>query len=77
MELQCDLDCMQEWCKIWLLNLNLEKRKVMHIGKSLNTTYKMEVSGFPGSCIDPYEVNSEKDLGLWTTSSLKPSLQCD
>ena len=24
MELQCDLDYMQEWCKIWLLNLNLK-----------------------------------------------------
>ena len=35
MELQCDLDNMQEWCKTWLLKLNLEKCKVMHIGKSL------------------------------------------
>ena len=63
MELQCDLDYMQEWCKIWLLNLNLEKCKVMHIGKSLNTTYKMEVSGSPGSYIDLCEVNSER-LGI-------------
>ena len=77
MELQCDLDNMQEWCKTWLLKLNLEKCKVMHIGKSLNTTYKMEISGSPGSCIDLCEVNSEKDLRLWVTSSLKPSLQCD
>ena len=77
MELQCDLDYMQEWCKIWLLNLNLEKCKVMHICKSLNTTYKMEFSSSPGSYIDLCEVNSEKDLGLWTTLSLKPSLQCD
>ena len=77
MELQCDLDNMQEWCKTWLLKLNLKKCKVMHIGKSLNTTYKMEISGSPGSCIDLCEVNSEKDLGLWVTSSLKPSSQCD
>ena len=70
MELQCDLDNMQEWCKTWLLKLNLEKCKVMHIGKSLNTTYKMEIIGSPGSCIDLCEVNSEKDLGLWVTSSL-------
>ena len=65
MELQCDLDNMQEWCRTWLLKLNLEKCKVMHIGKSLNTTYKMKISGSPGSCIDLCEVNSEKDLGLW------------
>ena len=37
----------------------------------------MEVSGCPGSYIDLCEVNSEKDLGLWTILSLKPSLQCD
>ena len=37
----------------------------------------MEISGSPGSYIDLCEVNSEKDLGLWVTSSLKPSLQCD
>ena len=35
MELQCDLDNMQEWCRTWLLKLNLEKCKVMHIGKSI------------------------------------------
>ena len=41
------------------------------------TVYKMEVSGSPGSYINLCEVNYEKDLGLWMTSSLKPSLQCD
>ena len=62
MELQCDLD---------------NKCKVMHIGRTLNTHYKMmEISGSLSSCIDLCEVNSEKDLGLWTTTSLKPT-HCD
>ena len=73
-DLQCDLDNMQEWCETWLLNLNLDKCKVMHIGRTLNSTYKMDISN---TCIDLCEVESEKDLGLWVTSSLKPSLHCD
>ena len=72
-DLQCDLDNMQEWCETWLLNLNLDKCKVMHIGRTLNSTYKMNISN---TCIDLCEVESEKDLGLWVTSSLKPSLHC-
>ena len=72
-DLQCDLDNMQEWCETWLLNLNLDKCKVMHIGRTLNSTYKMDISN---TRIDLCEVESEKDLGLWVTSSLKPSLHC-
>ena len=34
-ELQSNLNCMREWSRSWLLNLNLEKCKVMHIGKFL------------------------------------------
>ena len=37
----------------------------------------MEISGSPDKCIDLCEVKSEKDLGLWTTSSLKPPLYCE
>ena len=48
-DLQCDLDNMQEWCETWLLNLNLDKCKVMHIGRTLNSTYKMNISN---TCID-------------------------
>jgi len=77
MKLQCDLDNMQEWSRTWLLNLNLEKCKVMHIGKTLNTRYKMKSSTNLGSYVELNEVSLEKDLGIWTTSSLKPSLHCD
>ena len=65
---------MREWSKTLLLNLNLEKCKVMHIGKTPNASYSMEISSSPGSC---RELSVEKDLGVWTTSNLKPSLQCD
>ena len=45
-ELQCDLDGMQEWSRTWLLSLNLDKCKVMHIGKTPNASYKMGISSY-------------------------------
>ena len=48
--------------------------QVMHIGKTLNARYKMEIFTSPGSFIELSEVNFEKDLGIWTTTSLKLSL---
>ena len=76
-ELQCDLDSMREWSRTWLLNLNLEKYKIMHIGKTPNASYSMEISSSPGPLRELSVVNFEKDLGVWTTSTLKPSLHCD
>lgn len=79
MNLQRDVDSMQEWSKTWLLNLNLEKCKVMHIGNTFKTSYTMQSSSslVTGSSAVLTEVDSEKDLGIWTTSTLKPSLHCD
>jgi len=37
----------------------------------------MESSTTLGSYVELNEVNLEKNLGIWTTSSLKPSLHCD
>ena len=49
----------------------------MHIGKTPNASYKIEISTSPGSFNELSKVNFEKDLGIWTTSTLKPSLRCD
>ena len=62
---------MREWSSLWLLNLNLEKCKVMHISKTLDTNNKMITSTSSGSIIIIFnEVDFEKDLGVWTSSSL-------
>ena len=74
-KLQKDLDNMQEWSRFWLLNL--KKCKVMHIGKTFSTNCTMETSTTPRSVLQLNEVDFEKDLGVWTTSSLKVSLHCD
>ena len=71
-----DLDRMQDWSRLWLLNLNSEKCKVMHIGRSLCSGYRMANLVTPGEYVDLTEVISEKDLGVWTTSNLASSVHC-
>ena len=40
-------------------------------------SHSMEILTSPGFFMELSEVNFEKDLGVWTTSSFKPSLQCE
>ena len=47
---------------------------MMHIGKSTGANYIMETLG---STVEFTKTDFEKDLGVWVTSSLKPSLYCD
>ena len=49
----------------------------MHIGKTHNASYSMEISSSQGPFRELSVVDFEKDLGLWTTSTLKPSLHCE
>ena len=70
--LQDDLDKLVEWSKKWLLKFNPEKCKVMHVGHGRRTEYFLEDNGITHRL---QEVSSEKELGVLTTSNLKPSLQ--
>ena len=48
----------------------------MHIGKSPGAKLKLYNGNFGVYCgVD--KTDFEKDLGIWITSSLKPSLHCD
>ena len=40
-ELQEDLDKLKEWSNKWLLDVNIEKCKVMHVGHKLATSYSI------------------------------------
>ena len=75
-KLQQDLGNVQRWSCKWLLKLNSTKHKVMHTGRSLGESYHMCDLSTPGSYVDIEEVTSGKDLGVWTTSNLDSSLQC-
>ena len=50
-------------------------QKIMRIGNSVPVTYSMEDS-VSNISANLESVDQEKDLGVWCTSSLKPSVQC-
>jgi len=43
--LQTGLKSLEAWSERWQLNLNPDKRKVMHIGHKFKTSYKMSDNG--------------------------------
>ena len=71
--LQEDLNRLTLWSDKWKMGFNPEKCKVMHIGHSFDTKYKMSVQG--KDC-ELDETNEERDLGIIVTDNLKPSQQC-
>ena len=70
-ELQRDLDKLVAWAKAWGMRFNVGKCKVMHVGRK-NRKYEYEMDGEK-----LMEVEEEKDLGVWTSCSMKPSTQCE
>ena len=66
-KLQKDLQAIKRWSEEWQILFNVDKCKVMHIGKeNQNLSYYM----------DGKHVNQEKDLGIIITNDLKPSAHC-
>jgi len=68
--LQNDLDNLVKWSEKWQMTFNVEKCKVMHLGKG-NRKYSYNMKGQQLE-----EVAVEKDLGVHVTSDLKASKQC-
>ena len=58
-KLQQDLWNIQDWSASWLLNLNFEQCKVMHISNTPHSDYYVTVSGNSTNLSD---VTFEKDL---------------
>ena len=75
-QLQADLNSIQDWCQIWLLKLNLLKCKVMRIRHSSIASEYVLWDNNSGEFVQLPEVDHEKDLGVWISSNLKPSLHC-
>ncbi|BHF62260.1 hypothetical protein SprV_0200524100 [Sparganum proliferum] len=70
--LQTNLDHLEQWSKDWLLPFNVNKCKFLRVGRTSSpnqTVYRL--TGEP-----LHEVDAQKDLGVWITTWLKPSLQC-
>ena len=68
--LQSDLQRLFDWAKEWQMEVNIEKCKVMHIGKS-NKNFKYYMNNK-----ELEMVQEEKDLGVLITADLKASSQC-
>lgn len=69
--MQDDITRLREWAEEWKMSFNVDKCKVMHVGKhNPRTEYKM-------NGVSLSETTLEKDLGVWTDSSWKPGSQCD
>jgi len=71
--LQNDLNNLTSWSDKWKLGFNPEKCKVMHIGHSFETKYRMKIQE---KVWELEETKEERDLGIIVTSNLKPSQQC-
>ena len=71
--LQNDCDSVEEWSVNWLLRFNPEKFEVMHIGHNIKTQYYMKNNE---TNLRLMETNEERELAVYITSDLKPSLQC-
>ena len=67
---QSDIDNLCKWAKDWAMEFNEQKCKIMHIGRN-NPRFKYFMNGVELSVTE-----EERDLGIWTASSLKPHLQC-
>ena len=69
-QLQKDLDRLVDWTREWQMEFNIDKCKVMHIGKrNTNFTYEME-----GKMLQTTKI--ERDLGIQVSADLKNSQQC-
>ena len=71
--LQNDLNTLSQWTKDWLLIFNVDKCKVMHIGKNNpKLDYTMRTENANRILI---ETSEEKDIGVWITNYLKHEKQ--
>ena len=68
--LQLCLDILFQWTIDWGMEFNIPKCKVLHIGRN-NNHFKYYLNN-----IELKSVTEEKDIGVITHASLKPSVQC-
>jgi len=76
LSLQEDINKIVIWTKIWQMELNISKCKVMNIGKkSPKHTYTM--NKYTDNLATPLKKTThERDLGIIISNDLKPAKQC-
>ena len=68
--LQRCLNNLVSWAEKWCMSFNLEKCKVLHVGRN-NLHLQYSMNGTPLAVTD-----KERDIGVIISNTLKPSLQC-
>nr|VZH99086.1 unnamed protein product [Spirometra erinaceieuropaei] len=71
--LQMNLNRLEAWSNRWLLRFNVAKCSILRLG---NTVRSASTRGYFLGGAALQEVEAQKDLGVLTTSSLKPSAYC-
>ena len=71
LSIQSSLESVTKWGNEWQMLFNLDKCKVLHVGKN-NIKHQYSMGGNP---LD--NVSEEKDLGITVTESFKSSKQCN
>ena len=74
-ELQKDLDNLLVWADTWQMQFNPDKCKVLHFGRN-NAISHYTMNGYAPSGTVLENATEEKDVGVWISNSLKPSVQC-
>ena len=73
-QLQNDIDAMVTWAKTWKMKFNIEKCKVMHLGRT-NTCHTYSMFDPSTNMDKPLKVTScEKDLGVYVDKELTVSI---
>ena len=73
--MQKDIDMVVKWTNVWLMRLNIDKCKIMHVGKR-NKKYEYTMNSYEDNLPVPLEKTEiEQDLGILITSNLKFSAQ--
>ncbi|BHF73635.1 hypothetical protein SprV_0401671700 [Sparganum proliferum] len=70
--LQVNLTRIQEWSNDWLLPFNEKKCSILRVGRARSPNYM----AYYLNDMPLHEVDSQKDLGVWITTSPKPSPYC-
>ena len=68
--LQETLDKLYEWSQTWGMEFNVDKCKIMHVGRN-NPEHRYSMGG-----VELTVVEEEKDVGVLIHKSLKPGRQC-
>nr|VZI40184.1 unnamed protein product [Spirometra erinaceieuropaei] len=71
--LQMNLNRLEEWSNRWLLRFNVAKCSILRLG---TTARSASTRGYFLGGAALQEVEAQKDLGVLTKSSLKPSAHC-